>query len=158
MKVYGVYTTDQWQSRNSKIYVGFYSTIDLARDAAVASLEENVHACIEEIIIDEPDSGVKFEVYENEAGLTWKSEVSDAEIDSMSKTLRSINILRIIYQDMYLDFDGNENESACYGQVKDFYVDDQGAMCMILRTEEGSDRHLNWVEVEGQSFENEGRS
>lgn len=80
--IYGVYLTDEWESRASDEYIGFFSTPKLARASAAETLRHNDgnKVVIEKIIVDEVDGGAKFEVYCFKNGLEWKSKESDAAI------------------------------------------------------------------------------
>jgi hypothetical protein len=84
MKVFGVYTTDMWETRSEDSQKGIFSTVDLARDCVRELQEEDTKVIIETMTIDEVDSGAKLEVYDFVNGLEWNSTNSDAEVGSLA--------------------------------------------------------------------------
>lgn len=84
MKVYGVYSTDNWETRTSENYIGIFSTPELARKQVLDNIDSDTKIVIEEIVIDEVDSGAKMEVYSFESGLKFKSISSDAQYGSFA--------------------------------------------------------------------------
>jgi len=87
MKVFTVYTTDLWESRISEDAVGIFSTVEKARDCVLSIIEEGTKVAIEEMIIDEVDSGAKLEVYsfDEHIELEWKSEFSNAQYGQLKR-------------------------------------------------------------------------
>jgi len=89
MKVYCVFNTDMWESRESEDMIGIFSTISMARKCVKSELCEDSKIIINEMIVDEVGSEVKFEVYDFESGLEYKTKSSDAEYGSLAMVLLS---------------------------------------------------------------------
>lgn len=73
MKIFGVYTTNDHEEQSENKYVIYADTIKIARETVACVIDDYDKVIIEEIMLNELDSGAKFEVYSREAGLEWKS-------------------------------------------------------------------------------------
>jgi len=90
MKVYQVYTTNMWQDSDSRENIGIASDVETARVFVRSALDDNsseFKVVIEVCNVDEYEGYSKFEVYDFQDGLEWKSNESDAEIGSLSTVL-----------------------------------------------------------------------
>lgn len=133
MKVYGVYTTDFWESTDSIQQQGLFSTIDLARKKIEPLLEQNSsRVIIEEITVDEDDSNVKFEVYDIEGGLEYKADASDAKFGSFNRQERDVKELTNLYVGKKIEFKGNEDFEAFIGIIDSFGIDPCSDVFVVL--------------------------
>ncbi len=128
MKIFGVYTTDNEERESARNYIAFNSDIDKARETVAYVIEDEAKVVIEEIILDELDSGAKFEVYSSVYGLVWKNEESLVEAECygfLSRESRSKpDVCENCKEDeikIYLKKYRNYNDIAyaCIGKVED---------------------------------------
>ena len=87
MKVYQAYKTDMYEQVDNTEVLGICSTVEKAREFIRKAMDRDCKLIIEEVIVDEYDSGAKLEVYTLENGLEWKSENSDANYGDMKMLL-----------------------------------------------------------------------
>ena len=95
MKVFTVYTTDVWETTSSEDTIGIFSTIVLARENVLDSIDEETKVVIKETTLDKIDSNVKMEVYSFKQGLEYKSDTSKLEIGSQAMAYLSSSYYEI---------------------------------------------------------------
>jgi len=122
MKIFGLYYTSMHEENSKVEYAGWFETVELARECVLTHFEDAEKMVIEEIILNEFDSGAKLEVYENESGLIWRSEFAstDIKLGHLSSPQRHIPKLKNQYLGALLDYEGDDDIYAFRGTIVDF--------------------------------------
>ena len=133
MKIFGVYTTNDWQEKTSIEYKGWFSTIEKARKIVEQLILENFKkVIIEETVIDEFDSCITLEVYDLESGLEYKSDLSDGTIGMLSKNSILVEKLNNQFIEERIEFFGNDEYEAFEGLIDSFNLDTDGSIYVTL--------------------------
>ena len=82
-KFFRVYNTDIWESRDSEIHNGVYSSFAKARETVKLITEPDQKTIIEELYLDEDDSGAKLVVYDFEYGSEYKNNDTLEELPEL---------------------------------------------------------------------------
>ena len=139
-----VHSTDVAQNNDSKEEIGYFTSIDNAREVLARVIEPDLKYTINKVELDtEFVDKILIEVYDGRDGLEWKSPLSDAEYNKFPKI--KLDSLEDKYIGSTIYF--NNDDKGFHAQIDGFKLDIDNSIIVTIADKEDNTFDVDWSDI-----------